>query len=217
MSDNNFFDQFDKKQLEKKHEDVPEVKTYPAWVEQTKKPEKTRVMYNVVTKLFDDAVKNIKDGTFENATEVTLSQAQVCDAIPFFKSKSRSGLKNHGGIKDLLDKKNKELAKLLVDNKEKPGKSKARKTIGMVKAELAEYKEEYVAKTQVEMDRLINSELLVTQSDALNLIAKYKKELTEVRKELAEVQHANEKLQKENFRLQQRILTMGKPKLTVGK
>ena len=214
MSDD-FFSGLETNKPEVQLESTTEITKYPAWVEQSKKPDKTRLMYDVVIKLFNETAEMIKNKTFTKATEVTLSQVQVCKEIPFLKG--RSGLKNHKKIVDEMGVRNKELLKLLGENKEKCGKSTARKTLSMVKAELAGYKEGYVAKTQIELDGLINSELLVSQSDALNQIAKYKKELTEVRKELAEAQHANTKLQNENFILQQRILTTGKPKLMTGK
>ena len=215
MSNDNFFAGLETNKSEVKPESAPEIKKYPAWVEQSKKPEKTRIMYDVVIDLFEEAAEKIKAKTFTKATEVTLSKAQVCDAIPFLKG--RSGLKNHERIVGLMDERNDMLVKLLAANKERTGKSTARKTIAMVKSELADYKEGYVAKTQIELDRLINSELLISQSNALNQIAKYKIELTDIRKELAEAQHANTKLQNENFNLQQRILTRGKPKLTTEK
>jgi len=209
-NDDVFFVGLEANKPEIKPEVAAEIKTYPAWVEQSNKPEKTRIMYDIVIGLSDESAAKIKAKTFTKATEVTLSQAQVCQAIPFFKG--RSGLKNHGGIVDLIGDCNDNLVKLIAKNKQKTGKSTARKTKSMVKAELAKYKEDYVAKTQVELDRLINSELLISQSDALSQIAKYKIELTEIRKELAEAQHANTKLQDENFRLQQRVLTKNKPK-----
>ncbi|PKH85447.1 hypothetical protein [Colwellia sp. Bg11-28] len=214
MSDD-FFAGLETNKPEIKLDAVLKIKEYPAWVEQKNKPEKTMIMYDVVIDLFDKAVAMIEDKSFTRATEVTLSQAQVCEAIPFFKG--RSGLKNHPLIVDEMDARNKELVRLLAEYKEKTGKSTARKTLDMVKAELADYKEDYVAKTQIELDRLINSELLVSQSDALNEIARSKMEMAELRKELATVQHANTKLQNENFRLQQRILTTGKPTLTAEK
>lgn len=208
MSDD-FFAGLETNISEGKLDAVPKIKEYPAWVEQSNKPKKTIIMYDVVIDLFNKAVEMIENNSFDRATEVTLSQTQVCEAIPFLNS--RSALKNHKEIVKEMDARNKDLVKLLAEHKEKTGKPTVRKTLDIVKAELADYKEDYVAKTQIELDRLINSELLVSQSDALNQIAKYKIDLTEIRKELATVQHANTKFQNENFRLQQRILTTGKP------
>ena len=219
MNDDDFFAGLETKKPEVKPEAAPIIKTYPAWVEQSKKPEKTRVMYDIVIDLFDESAAKIKARTFTKATEVTLSQAQVCEAIPFLKG--RSGLKHHGRIVLLMDERNDKLVKLIAENKQKTGRSTARKTIGMVKAELADYKEDYVAKTQVELDRLINSELLVSQSEALNQLSKYKVELTEIRKELAEVQHANKTLQAQKAALERRLFEAAKlntpPELKVKK
>jgi tryptophanase len=209
-NDDVFFSGLEANKPEVKPEVAAEIKTYPAWVEQSRNTDKTRVMYDIVVRLFNEAAEMIKNKTFSKATEVTLSQTQVCEEIPFLKG--RSGLKNHKKIIDEIDIRNIELVKLLATNKKKTGKSTARKTINMVKAELSDYKAAYVAKTQIELDRLINSELLISQSEALNKISKYKVELTLIRKELAEAQHANTRLQDENFRLQQRVLTKNKPK-----
>mgnify|MGYP000225469012 CR=1 FL=1 len=204
MSDDDFFAGLETNKLETKPA-ATEIKKYPAWVEQSKKPEKTRIMYDVVIDLFDQAAAKIKANTFTKATQVTLSQSKVCDAIPFLKG--RSGLKNHERIVDLMNEQNNKLVKLLAERKQITGKSTARKTKGMIKAELADHKEDYVAKTQIELDRLINSELLISQSEALNKIAKYKIELAEIRKELAQAQHANTTLQNEKANLERRLFT----------
>ena len=63
---------------------------------------------------------------------------------------------------------------------------------------------------------LLLVQLLVSQSDALNLIATYKKDLAEIREELAEAKYANTKLQNENRQLQERLFA-NKPNLTVKK
>lgn len=207
MSDD-FFAGLEKDKPENTQEFDLEIKRYPAWVEQSRKPDKTMVMYDVVINLFEEAKKKIEAKSFKNASEVTLSQAKVCENIPFLKG--RSGLKNHPKIIDEIASRNKKLSKLLKQTKEKTGKSTARKTMEMVKAELEEYKRTYEAKTQAELERLLNSELLISQADALNQIAKYKKELAEVRDELADVKYANTKLQDENFRLQERLLSSTK-------
>jgi hypothetical protein len=214
MSDDDFFAGYETNKPDIQPETEPEIKVYPAWVLTSKKPEKTKVMYDVVVDLYDKAVEKIETGNYETATDVTLKKTKVCDAIPFLNG--RSALKNHPLIEGEIEVRNEKLAKLILKNVERQGKSKVRKTKAMVETELEDYKEDYVAKTQTELDRLINSELLVSQSDALNLIATYKKDLAEIREELAEAKYANTKLQDENRKLQERLFTE-KPKLTIKK
>lgn len=214
MSDDDFFAGYETNKPELQPETEPEIKVYPAWVLKSKKPEKTKVMYDVVVDLYDKSVEKIEAGNYKTAKDVILKKTQVCEAIPFINT--RSGLKNHPLVEEEIEDRNEKLIKLLEKNKKKTGKSTVRKTLPVIKAELKEYQAEYIAKTQTELDRLINSELLVSQSDALNQIAKYKKELAEIRDELAEVKHVNTKLQNENQKLQERLFA-NKPKLAVKK
>lgn len=209
MSDNDFFAQFDKKKQEIKQENISEAKLYPAWVEQSNKPDKTRVMYDVVIKLFDETAEKIQTNTFTKASDIRLSQAQVCRETPFLTG--RSGLKNHTKIVELMGLKNEELEKLFGEQKNRRRKSTVRKTKSMIKSELEEYKDEYLAKTQVELDRLINSELLISQADAHAEIEKLKVEKSALMKELAEIKYSNEKLQAEIMSLQQRLFNNEKP------
>lgn len=214
MSDDDFFAGFETNKPEVFHEAEPEIKDYPAWVLTSKKPDKTKVMYDAVVDLYDKSVEKIEAGNYKTAKDVILRKAQVCEAIPFINT--RSGLKNHPLVEGEMNSRNEKLVKLLEKFKKKTGKSTLRKTLPVIKAELEECKAEYVAKTQTELDRLINSELLVSQSDALNQLATYKKELAEIREELAEAKHANTKLQNENRQLQERLFA-NKPSLTVKK
>lgn len=199
---NDFFSHFDKKKPELEPAAELKIKTYPAWVDQSKKPEKIRHMYDVVIDMFDLAATKIRNKTFTTASEVILSQAKICRAIPL---KGRSGLKNHKKIVDLMDEKNIILERRIADIKEKAKKSTVRKTKAMINSELEEYKGEYAAKTQLELDRLINSELLVSQSDAMSIIADLKQTIKELRQELAELKSANAGLQNDNRNLQRRI------------
>ena len=214
MSDDDFFAGYETNKPEIRPETEPEIKVYPAWVQTSKKPEKTKVMYDVVVDLYDKAVERIETGDYKTAKDVLLNQTDVCRDIPFFSDTNRDGLKNHLKVKGEMKSRNDKLVKLLNKNKKKTGKSTIRKTLPVIKAELKEYQDEYIAKTQTELDRLINSELLVSQSDALNLIATYKKDLAEIREELAEAKYANTKLQNENVSLQKRLFASNKPKLT---
>ena len=216
MSDDDFFAGYEKNKPEVSHEAEPEIKVYPAWVLTSKKPEKTKIMYDVVVDLYNKSVEKIETGNYKTAKDVILKKTQVCRAIPFFSNTNRDGLKNHPRVEEEMNSRNEKLVKLLEKFKKKTGKSTARKTKAMIVNELEGYKDDYEAKTQIELDRLINSELLVSQSDALNLIATYKKDLAEIREELAEAKYANTKLQNENRQLQERLFA-NKPNLTVKK
>lgn len=215
MSDDDFFAGYEKNKPDTQPE-AEQIKEYPAWVLMSKKPDKTKVMYDVVVGLYDKSVEKIETGNYKTAKDVILRKTQVCRAIPFFSDTNRDGLKNHPLVEGEMKSRNEKLVKLLEKLKKKTGKSTLRKTLPVIRAELEECQAEYIAKTQTELDRLINSELLVSQSDALNQLATYKKELAEIRGELAEAKHANTKLQNENRQLQERLFT-NKPSLTVKK
>lgn len=211
MSD--FFKSFEKKQPETK-ESEPEVKQYPAWVLHSNKPEKTMVMYDVVEELYEKARGKIKSNDYKTASEVMLSNTKVCENIPFFKG--RSGLKNHKKVSDWVEKRNEDLAKQLLAAKAKGNaKSTARKTKDMLRTELNEYKSVHEAKTQIEMERLIQSEMLVSHADSIRVNAEQQQTINELHKEIAEIKHANKYLQKEVLSLQERLFKS--PKLAVKK
>jgi hypothetical protein len=207
MSD--FFKQFEKEQPKVEEVEV-EVKEYPDWVLQTKSPDKTMVMFDVVIDLYEKAKDKIKRRDYDHTREVTLSNAQVIKSTSFLES--RSALKNHAGIVAWIKLKNENLAKRLLDAKAKgKGVSTARKTKDTLKIELEEYKGKHEAKTKIEMENLIQSEMLVSHADSIRVNAEQKQTINELHKKIAEIKHANKSLQEDVRTLQEKLFKAQKP------
>ena len=213
---NDFFKQFEKKQSEVKGPE-PEVKQYPAWVLQSSNPDKAIIMFDVVEDLYKKAKRKIKSNDFKKASEIKISQSLVCENIPFLKG--RSGLKNHSKIVDWIEERNKDLVKLLLEVKAKGStKSTARKTKDMLRIERDEYKGKHEAKTKIEMEHLIQSEMLVSHADAIRVNAEQRQTINDLHTEIAEVKHANKSLQEEVRALQEKLFkAQKKPVLKVKK
>ena len=168
------------------------------------------IMFDVVVDLYEKAKDKIKRRDYEHTREVTLSNAQVIKATPFLES--RSALKNHQGIVGWIKLKNEDLAKRLLDAKAKgKGVSTARKTKDMLRAERDEYIGKHTAKTQIEMEHLIQSDMLVSHADSIRVNAEQKKTINELHKEIAEIKHANKSLQEEVRTLQEKLFKDQKP------
>ncbi len=74
------------------------------------------------------------------------------------------------------------------------------------------------AKTKVEMEHLIQSEMLVSHADAIRVHAEQQQTINELHKEIAEIKHANKSLQEEVRSLQERLFKTSKtPNLKVKK
>jgi len=204
---NDFFAGFEKNRPEPPAK--PAIKKYPLWVEQSKKPEQERLRYDAVMTLFDQCEAKIKAREFKKLSEVLLSQASVCREL----GRVRSALKNHEKIGDLILAQNKILEGLIAAIKIKGEKSTARKTKGMIKTELDQLTVKSDARTKQELEILLNSALIISQSDALNEIANKKAELAKVREELAQVKLANTTLQAEKADLERRLFQRDKLKI----
>jgi uncharacterized coiled-coil protein SlyX len=205
----NFFNKFKKEQPKVDEVDV-EVKEYPAWVLQAKSPDKTMVMFDVVEDLWEKAKDKIKINDYKTISEVKISDTTVCERIPFFKG--RSGLKNHSKVKDWIKLRNEDLAKRLLDAKAKgAGKSTVRKSKSMLRAERDKYIDKHTAKTQVELFRLLEIDMLVDQADSIRVNAEQKQTINELHKQIAEIKHVNKYLQEEVRTLEEKLFKAQKP------
>lgn len=101
------------------------MKQYPAWVNQGNKPELTRSIYDVVIKLFDEAAAKIKANTSAKTSEITLSQAKVCQIVGI----QRVSLKNYKYIQAFISESNTILEKQLAAQQ---GKNLTKMQIGKV-------------------------------------------------------------------------------------
>ena len=79
--------------------------------------------------------------------------------------------------------------------KHRSEKSKERKTKSQIKSERDTYKEQLKKVSRHNMEKLLKSELLISQADALQQIADLKHENSRLRTELTKLRSANIELQ----------------------
>ena len=205
MIDDDFFAEFKSPSTLKVATTNSHIKSYPAWVEQHKKPDKVRYMYDVVQSIYEVTKARVLTNDFTNIRDVTISNAQICRALG---KSDRSHLKNYPLVVDLIVDCNKKIEQLIERASNRVNKSLIRKNKSQIKAELEKFRGKHEAKTQVELERLLNSEVLISFGDASQKIEQQKLEIVDLRREIAELKHANSNLQNFSHELQKRLFDL---------
>ena len=176
--------------FEKSEQSVWEEQTnYPQWVIQSFHPKLAGFFFDIVEQLFIDRKAKIMAHNDKNVSEILLSQAIVC----VHAGKHRNALQNHPMVIQHINKRNLELKSLL--GKHRSEKSKERKTKSQIKSERDTYKEQLKKVSRHNMEKLLKSELLISQADALQQITDLKHENSRLRTELTKLRSANIELQ----------------------
>lgn len=192
----NFFDGFEAK-IE------PQIETvYPAWVMSSKSIELSKQFYNAVEEQFSSSKELIQNRTFNKISDLRITQSDICKKL----GKQRSALKNHRNIIDLINAYNLTIEKMVDSIKNE--KSLVRKTKSQLRQDLENHKKSVTAKTKLELERLLSSNLIESHKDILYKFHAAQEELAASLRTNARLKQVNRALQDEVQALQRKIFQM---------